>query len=84
MRRSAEGSTRPGQPQSREQEKGIEEPRLLRAGEAAEALSISKRKLWELTSCGEIPVVRIGRGVRYDIRDLRAAIDRWKQGRNRS
>ena len=44
---------------------------LLRAAEAARALAISPRKLWELTKRGEIPRVRFGRMVRYDIEDLR-------------
>ena len=35
-----------------------EVPRLsLRAPEAAAALGISARKLWELTKCGEVPHV---------------------------
>lgn len=38
---------------------------LLTARDAAAALSISERKLWELTNCGVIKVVRIGRSVRY-------------------
>lgn len=43
-----------------------ETPRLLLTSrEAAVALSISERKLWELTNCGVIKVVRIGRSVRY-------------------
>ena len=38
---------------------------LLTAKQAARALAISDRKLWSLTAGGEIPVVRIGRAVRY-------------------
>ena len=38
---------------------------LLTAREAAAALAISERKLWELTSGGIIRAVRIGRSVRY-------------------
>jgi predicted DNA-binding transcriptional regulator AlpA len=60
-------------------------PRLLLKGrEAAEALGISERTLWELTAREEIPVIRIpGRGkearsLRYDVADLRAWIDRQK------
>lgn len=51
---------------------------LLRPEEAAEALSISPRKLWGLSDSGEIPCVRIGRSVRYDPRDLEAFIARTK------
>jgi len=45
-------------------------PILLRTKEAAELLAISPRKLWELTDCGEIPCLRIGRAVRYAVEDL--------------
>ncbi|MCI0637974.1 MAG: helix-turn-helix domain-containing protein [Gemmataceae bacterium] len=51
------------------------EPILLRAEEAAAALAISERTLWELTQNGEIPCVKIGekgRGVRYRVEALRA------------
>jgi excisionase family DNA binding protein len=36
-------------------------------------LAISERTLWTLTDRGDIPVIRIGRAVRYDPADLR----RW-------
>ena len=61
---------------------------LLKSREAAEALGISERTLWELTARGEIPVIRIpGRGkearsLRYDVEDLRAWIDRQKVAGN--
>ena len=45
---------------------------LLTPEEAAKAMSISTRKLWELTNAGELPAVRIDRAVRYDVADLRA------------
>jgi excisionase family DNA binding protein len=51
---------------------------LLTAAEAAEALAISERNLWGLTDRGEIPVVRLGRCVRYDPADLRAFIEARK------
>jgi len=48
---------------------------LLKAPEAAEALSISNRTLWDMTAPrGPIPVVRIGTSVRYAIEDLAAAV----------
>ena len=53
---------------------------LLRPAEAAEALAISPRKLWELTDRREIPSVRIGRSVRYDPGDLRRWINEQKPG----
>ena len=52
---------------------------LMKAKEAAALLAISTRKLWEITNCGKIPHVRIGRSVRYDPDDLRAWIDRRKR-----
>ena len=51
---------------------------LLTSREAAKALAISERKLWELTNCGIIPVVRIGRAVRYDPHDLELFIQAQK------
>ena len=54
-------------------------PLLLKAAEAARILAISPRKLWEMTNCGEIPCVRLGRAVRYDHRDLVAFIERRKR-----
>lgn len=56
------------------------ETMLLTAPEAAKLLAIGARTLWRLTDDGEIPVVRIGRAVRYDRRDLLAWIDRAKHG----
>ena len=58
---------------------------LLTAREAAQALAISQRTLWELTQRGELPALRLpGRGIaaralRYDLRDLLAWIDRTKK-----
>ena len=54
-----------------------EAPRLLlNPRDAAKALAISERKLWELTNRGEVRSVKIGRSVRYRIDDLQAFIDR--------
>lgn len=55
-------------------------PLLLRPSDAAHALAISPRKLWELTNRGELPAVRIGRAVRYDPCDLTAWIEAAKGG----
>lgn len=49
---------------------------LVKAKEAATVLSISERKLWELTNRKEIPCIRVGRSVRYSLADLSAWIDR--------
>ena len=62
----------------------LEEPKsqapirlLLRAADAAEALGLGTRKLWELTNRGIIPCVRIdSRAVRYVVADL----ERWVEG----
>ena len=52
-----------------------ETPRLLlTARDAAAALSISERKLWQLSASGIIKVVRIGRSVRYSRVALEAFI----------
>lgn len=48
-----------------------EVPRLaLRAKQAAAALGIGERKLWELTNMGLIPHVRIGRAIVYPVQLL--------------
>ena len=52
--------------------------RLLRSKDAARVLAISPRKLWQLTNCGDVTCVRIGRAVRYDPDDLRRWIDSRK------
>ncbi|MHC4281147.1 MAG: helix-turn-helix domain-containing protein [Planctomycetota bacterium] len=48
--------------------------RLLKSKQAAEYLCISERKLWDLQKSQRIPVVRIGRSVRFDLDDLDAFI----------
>lgn len=53
---------------------------LLSVRDAAKALAICERKLWELTKRGEIHCVRIGRRVLYDPRDLTRWIDGEKGG----
>ena len=53
---------------------------LLTPSEAAKALAIGERKLWELTNRGIIRAVRIGRAVRYDPADLAAFIAAQKGG----
>lgn len=52
---------------------------LLTPLEASASLSISPRKLWELTNCGTIKAVRIGRSVRYSDQSLRQFIDQQSQ-----
>jgi excisionase family DNA binding protein len=52
---------------------------LLTAAEAAQALAVSERTLWQLTRDGEIPRVCIGRNVRYSPADLQAFIERRRE-----
>jgi len=52
---------------------------LLTPQQAAETLAISPRKLWGMTSSGEIPHVWLGRCVRYPIDDLQRWIDEQKE-----
>jgi excisionase family DNA binding protein len=49
---------------------------LLRIGDAAERLSISRTKAYELVSAGQLPTVRIGRSVRIPVEALRDWIRR--------
>jgi excisionase family DNA binding protein len=53
---------------------------LLTMKQAALALQISERSLWELLRRGEIPRIKIGASVRIDIRDLEAWIAGKKCG----
>jgi excisionase family DNA binding protein len=53
---------------------------LLNIQEAAEALGISERKLWGMTDSREIPHVRLGRCLRYPVRELEQWIDENKKG----
>lgn len=62
--------------------KSKDPPRLaLRPKEAAVALGIGERLLWELTNRGEIPSVKIGRCVTYPIAALQAWLNEQVEGR---
>lgn len=52
---------------------------LWKRPEAARALAISERKLDELVKNNAIPVVRIGRSVRFDPQDVRGWIEAQKK-----
>jgi len=52
--------------------------KLLSSKDAARYLCICERKLWELSKCGRIQTVKIGRAVRYDIDDLNEFIEKQK------
>jgi len=53
---------------------------LVNVREAAAMLSISPRKLWDLTKRGDVSSVRIDRRVLYYVDDLRKSITKWKGG----
>jgi excisionase family DNA binding protein len=48
----------------------------LRPREAAKALGVSERSLWEWTHRGDVPHVRIGRTILYPVDGLRAWLNR--------
>lgn len=56
-------------------------PRLLNYPAAAQYLALSERKLWALAASAEIPQVRIGRAVRFDISDLDLFVEKAKTRR---
>jgi excisionase family DNA binding protein len=60
-------------------------PLALRPREAAKALGISARHLWQLTKDGHIPCVRVGSGTRktvlYPVADLQAWLTRQAQAK---
>jgi excisionase family DNA binding protein len=62
-------------------------PLALRPREAAKALGISARHLWQLTKDGQIPCVRLGTGTRktvlYPLADLQAWLTRQAAPANR-
>lgn len=55
-------------------------PQLLTYKQAATVLGVTERTIWTLVNRGSLPVVRFGRSVRIDPADLRAFIERSKQG----
>ncbi len=52
------------------------EKEYLKVPEIAEVLQIGRTKAYELVGSGEIPSVRVGRGLRVSRKDL----DRWLEG----
>ena len=52
----------------------------LRCDEAAPALGLSPRKVWELTNSGELPHVRVGRAVLYPVASLKAWLEERTRG----
>ena len=58
----------------------IPKPLLVDSPAAAKMLSVSERTLWTLQASGALPVVRIGRCVRFSVDDLREYINTQKKG----
>ena len=62
----------------------IAPPLTLRPREAADALGISPRTLWEWTKAGLVPCVRVGLGKRplilYSVADLQTWLSRQASG----
>ena len=52
---------------------------LLTSIQAAKALSISARTLWQLKKDGKLSFVRIYRSIRYDPKDIAAFIENQKK-----
>jgi excisionase family DNA binding protein len=59
-------------------------PLALRAKEAAKALGISPRHLWQLTKDGDIPCARIGSGKRQTVLYPAQTIQEWLESKTRS
>jgi hypothetical protein len=53
---------------------------LLTAGQTAKALCVSPRTVWTLTRESGLASIRIGRRVLYAPDDIRAFVDRCRQG----
>src|SRR6266498_3583688 len=53
-------------------------PLLVNDREAARLLGVCAKTIYLLTKRGELPAVRIGRAVRYDVQDLRGFVQRTK------
>ena len=56
------------------------QPILLSLKDAARALAVSDRSLWEWTKAGKVPHVRLGRRVLYSPDDLRRWVEGQRQG----
>ena len=64
---------------SNEKKPAATDPLLVSVGHAAAQMSISTRKLWNMTKAGEVPHVRIGRRVMYRPEALRAWLAKLEQ-----
>jgi len=57
-------------------------PILLSLKDAARALAVSDRSLWEWTKAGKVPHIRLGRRVLYSPDDLRRWVEGQRHGPN--
>ena len=64
---------------NRGQTKGTTTSKLMTSKQAANYLCNCERKLWDLQKSQKIPVVRIGRAVRFDLDDLDVFIKKAKK-----
>lgn len=55
-------------------------PQLMRLRDVAKALALSQRVLWAATKAGRLPVIRFGRSIRYDPKDVAAFVDAHRKG----
>jgi excisionase family DNA binding protein len=55
-------------------------PLVVDEHQAAQMLGISPRTLWDYRKSGEIPVIRLGRLVRFAVDDLRKFIESKRVG----
>jgi len=62
---------------------GARSLQLVSSREAAERLSVCERTVWTLQNSGELPSVRIGRCIRFDLDDLSAWVEARKRGGKR-
>jgi len=53
-------------------------PKLLTPRDAAKALAVCEKTLFNMTKAGEIPAVKIGRAVRYSVADLARWVEQQK------
>ena len=56
---------------------------LLTTKETARLLSISPRKLWEITRRGDLASIRLGRSVRYAPEDIERYVYKHRKSRSR-
>lgn len=53
---------------------------LYTSKEAAAFLRVSSRTVAEMAKRGQLPSIKIGRSVRFDVRDLEAFVERCRKG----